>query len=246
MANVNLTYEIDNKKIGKRLAELRNRSGLSQTELGMKLEELRYGLTADEIPDYADGNSNIKNSISQLERGAKGLTVENANLYAEIFGVSLDYLYCRSDDWKPYGKEIKETLHLSDLSINNIVDYYNFNNQENNPSFELFNLMIENKSFFHIVGKIFEHILMFHIDEFDTIEKSTMDDNMSTFLVDNKNYELWGFSKDMIEVFENVYEELLVNEKTKQSIIELAQLARVNQKINNREKIYKRSKSGEM
>ena len=70
--------------------------------------------------------------------------------------------------------------------------------------------------------------------------------NMSTFLVDNKNYELWGFSKDMIEVFENVYEELLVNEKTKQSIIELAQLARVNQKINNREKIYKRSKSGEM
>lgn len=234
-------YKIDNKKIGQRLAKLRNDSGLSQTDLGIKLEELRNG---NELIDDADRDLNIKNSISQLERGAKGLTVENAGLYAECFGVSLDYLYCRSDDWKPYNKNIKEVLHLSDKAINNIVDYFNSNNQEGNPSFDLFNLMIENDSFFYIVGKIFEHILMFHIDEFNAVEKSATDDNASEFLADNKNYELWRFSKDMIDVFEHTYDELFENEKTKQSIIELAQLARVEQKSSNRERIYNNTSKG--
>ena len=69
--------KIDNKKIGQRLAKLRNDSGLSQMDLGIKLEELRNG---NELIDDADRDLNIKNSISQLERGAKGLTVENAGL----------------------------------------------------------------------------------------------------------------------------------------------------------------------
>ena len=104
--------------------------------------------------------------------------------------------------------------------------------------------MIENDSFFYIVGKIFEHILMFHIDEFNAIEKSATDDNASEFLADNKNYELWRFSKDMIGVFEHTYDELFENEKTKQSIIELAQLARVEQKSSNRERIYNNTAKG--
>ena len=48
----------------------------------------------------------------------------------------------------------------------------------------------------------------------------------------------------MIDVFEHTYDELFENEKTKQSIIELAQLARVEQKSSNRERIYNNTAKG--
>jgi len=60
---------------------------------------------------------NGKVTVSQLERGARKITLEMALAYAEIFDVSLDYICGRSDDPQPENKGIRESTGLEDDAI---------------------------------------------------------------------------------------------------------------------------------
>ena len=64
---------------GERLRELRQKAGLQQNELGVKI-----GLSS--------------NGIGMMERGNRGTTIEKLVLLAEFFHVSTDYLLGITDD----------------------------------------------------------------------------------------------------------------------------------------------------
>lgn len=124
---------LNNKEIGLRLKELRENKKISQTGLSRKFKK-----------DYVLGDSG-KNTISQLERGARGLTIDFACEYAKYFDVSLDYLYGRTKNWKPEYKEIKEYIGLSDNTINKLEE---INHNDKTPLYVLDYLFnMENETF---------------------------------------------------------------------------------------------------
>ena len=100
-------YEL--QKAGKRIKELRETKGLSQTQMACELSKL--------ITDRVLDKDNGKNTVSQLERGARGITMAYAFAYADIFNVSLDYVLGRSDDWRPEYKDVKRVTGLPDKAI---------------------------------------------------------------------------------------------------------------------------------
>lgn len=69
--------------IGKRLKQLREESGLQQKDIAKIL-----GVTESAIGHY--------------ERGARNLDPESIKKLADFFGVSSDYLLCRTDIKNPY------------------------------------------------------------------------------------------------------------------------------------------------
>ena len=71
------------KELGKRLRVLRESIGLSQAKLAQEI------------------GSN-QSSINRYENGQAAPTVELLRKYADYFDVSMDYLYCRTDE--PRGK----------------------------------------------------------------------------------------------------------------------------------------------
>ena len=99
----------DNNKACGRLKELRESKGWSQREMAIALS----GIITERALDGANG----KSTVSQLERNARGITIEYAFAYAEIFGVSLDYLFGISDDWLLEYRQVKETTGLNDEII---------------------------------------------------------------------------------------------------------------------------------
>ena len=108
---------IDMKETGKRLKQLRERekekeSGWTQPGLAKKLNTY----TSNELDD-----ENGKVTVSQLERGVRNLTLDMALAYSEVFGVSLDYICGRSEDWQPEYREVKEITGMSDRAIGNLI-----------------------------------------------------------------------------------------------------------------------------
>ena len=109
--------------IGKRLRELRESKqnpSWSQTDMANKLMEA--GLTSHGFDE--DDNENSKNTISGLELGKRSITIPLALAYAGVFGVSLDYILCRTDYWQSEDKAIKDLLGLSNKSINVLKTAY--------------------------------------------------------------------------------------------------------------------------
>ena len=109
----------DMKKVGNRLRTLREQrkekeGGWSQSDLAQKLSEY--------VANALDGEKG-KTTVSQLERGARNITVDLAIAYSGIFGVSLDYIFCRSNDWQPENKEIKALTGLTDNAIKAIMRF---------------------------------------------------------------------------------------------------------------------------
>lgn len=100
------------KQIGKNLQRLRKNSKYTQADLAKEIHNRDDNFVID------DGVG--KQTISQWETGARGLTVDKAIIYADIFNVSLDYIYGRTGDWIAVHKEMKEHLGLSDESLNQV------------------------------------------------------------------------------------------------------------------------------
>ena len=96
-------------KAGSRIRDMRVINGLSQSEMAQKLAAIIKNRVLDK--------SNGKNTVSQMERGARGITLAYAFAYADIFGVSLDYILGRSDDWHSTFKPVKELTGLSDEAL---------------------------------------------------------------------------------------------------------------------------------
>lgn len=89
-------------KFGERLKMLREEKNLNQTELAAL-----FGLT--------------QNAFSAYERGLREPNIEKMTQIADFFGVSLDFLFGRTNDRKktysPMTRELLDVLHLSDDEI---------------------------------------------------------------------------------------------------------------------------------
>lgn len=222
---------IDKIKVSKRLAKLRTDNHYTQPELAKKVKEL-IGLDKCEKGLSLDGDTG-KQTISQLECGRRGLTIELATAYSEIFGVSLDYLFCLSDDEQPSNKDIKEILHFSDKAISELKSFYENNTQDFNPLYKILNLIIENGMIFKIVDMAALHIISIKIQEINDIEQKVKTKEPELILqdieyenwIDNKNYEMWKFSENMIKLFSKLYSQLYKSDEFDKYITALAQYA---------------------
>ena len=84
--------------IGIRLKKLRKQAGLSRTEMANKLANF---LDIDMFQNTADR----KQVVKDIEKGKSGILVDIAHAYADIFDVSLDYIFGRE-------REKIEELHF--------------------------------------------------------------------------------------------------------------------------------------
>jgi transcriptional regulator with XRE-family HTH domain len=84
---------------GERLRKLRESIGINQTDFGAK-----FNLS--------------HNAIGMYERGSREPNMEKIILFADFFGVSIDYLYGRTNDkqkiFQVETRELMDMLHLSD------------------------------------------------------------------------------------------------------------------------------------
>lgn len=121
-----------NPNIGERLKKLRNNRKLSLSKTA-KLLEPYVGI-------QLDGKSG-ETRISGIENSNANLTLELAIAYSKVFNVSLEYLFCLSDDMQPNDKGIREELGLTDIAISKIRD---FSNTEVYPKqLEILNILFE-------------------------------------------------------------------------------------------------------
>lgn len=121
-----------NPNIGERLKKLRNNRKLSLSKTAKLLEPY--------VDIQLDGKSG-ETRISGIENSNANLTLELAIAYSKVFNVSLEYLFCLSDDMQPSDKGIREELGLTDIAISKIRD---FSNTEVYPKqLEILNILFE-------------------------------------------------------------------------------------------------------
>lgn len=96
------------KNIGNRLKKLRTDKGLTLNQVTACLNPY--------VKIQLDGKSG-ETRISEIEKSNANLTPELAVAYSRVFDVSLEYVFCLSDDMRPENKEVKETLGLTDATI---------------------------------------------------------------------------------------------------------------------------------
>lgn len=70
-------------------------------EIGTRLKDLRSGLRLTQI-ELANTLGTQQSSINRYEHGQSVPSPEILVKYADYFDVSMDYIYCRTDD--PHGK----------------------------------------------------------------------------------------------------------------------------------------------
>ena len=121
-----------NPNIGERLKKLRNNRKLSLSKTAKLLEPY--------VDIQLDGKSG-ETRISGIENSNANLTLELAIAYSKVFNVSLEYLFCLSDDMQPNDKGIREESGLTDIAISKIRD---FSNTEVYPKqLEILNILFE-------------------------------------------------------------------------------------------------------
>ena len=100
------------------------RGNLTSAEMAEKLNELIGfgGKYADEGKGLTLNNQSGAQTISHLENGRRLITPEIALAYAEIFNVSLDYIYGRTNHRNPEYANTEETLGLSDNAIRALLE----------------------------------------------------------------------------------------------------------------------------
>lgn len=99
------------KNIGNRLKKLRADKGLTLNQVAACLNSY--------VQIQLNGKSG-ETRISEIEKSNANLTPELAVAYSRVFDVSLEYVFCLSDDMRPENKEVKETLGLTDATITKI------------------------------------------------------------------------------------------------------------------------------
>ena len=89
-------------QFGNRLKKLREGRGMNQTDLANQLQV-------------------SSSAIGMYEQGLREPNVERLIRMADFFGVSLDYLMCRTNDkstsFSPMTRDLIDLLHLSDEEI---------------------------------------------------------------------------------------------------------------------------------
>jgi transcriptional regulator with XRE-family HTH domain len=122
---------LDKNKVAGRLKELRDNAKpkMSQSGLAQKLNDL-IGYNNGGVMNL-DGETG-KQTVSQLERATRGITLDLAFAYAHIFGVSLDYVLGKSDDWQPSYKGIKDVTGLPDEAVRGLKTLWENENRKRN------------------------------------------------------------------------------------------------------------------
>ena len=120
----------DKRIASKRLRALRTKKGWSQNMMAKELNGLlgQNGLYADIYKPRILSEDTGRFTVSQLENikgkeNDRGITIQQAFAYADIFDVSVDYVLGRIDDLKPQFKEAKEVTGLSDEAIRALENY---------------------------------------------------------------------------------------------------------------------------
>lgn len=108
-----------------RIRELREERGLSQLEMGDELNKLigRGGKLIKQGRGLSLHYVNGGQTVSQLENGTRCITQDFAFAYAEIFDVTLDYIYGRSDERNHEYSELKKISGLSDTAISALLEF---------------------------------------------------------------------------------------------------------------------------
>ena len=118
---------VSNIEIGKKLRAIRKKAGLSQRGLA-KIELKKNGFSEEQLETSSILNSE-ESTISQIERGARSLTIDKAVTFAEIFNVSLDYFFRETESYKSEYEFIKEKFGFSDDALNKL-EQLNKDNKE--------------------------------------------------------------------------------------------------------------------
>ena len=149
----------------KRLTLLRAMNNLSRREMAEKLNKLigYRGEFCGEGEGLALDEPNGTQVISHIERGHRTITPMIALAYAEIFDVSLDFIFGRVDYTKPKYKSTYEITGLSDNAIRNLEsinsthakqeEAINRFNTEQNQSYNFMSLIISDHAFWDQFNK---------------------------------------------------------------------------------------------
>lgn len=136
---------------GKRLFELRDKKGLTQSELYDEIQKI----IAKNDGKNVFGSENGKQTICKIE-GGQNLSIKNALAYAEFFNVSLDYLYFDKKSYKPEYDDIKNMLGFSDDALHKLEEL----NKNNKSVIETLNKLLSPNLaplFIELLDALFEH-----------------------------------------------------------------------------------------
>ena len=94
--------------------------------------------------ELADALGIKKTQISDLERGKKGITINELKKYSKFFNVTTEYLLGLSDNKHNYTFNIGETLGLSDKAIQRLHYYHTDEFRKDYNYMQVINFLIEN------------------------------------------------------------------------------------------------------
>jgi len=133
-----------NKDVGERLKELRTGRKLSLDKVSK--------LLAPHVNNIQLAGESGKTRILAIEKATGNLTVELAAAYSKVFDVSLEYLFCLSDDMRPENKSIKEVLGLTDTAISRIRSFSDKNNSK--TKLQILNTLFESEFMTKLVDSL--------------------------------------------------------------------------------------------
>lgn len=195
----------DKSKAKDRLKELREGKKWSQRELADKLNSL-LGQDSNAKRKMSLEENSGKETVSQLERGARGITLDIAFAYSEIFDVSLDFVLGKSDDWQPQNKNIKKVTGLSDNALKELYTIKNGKNAE----LKLFvlNILFENKYIESFINFVISDACFSVIR--NRLNKANAGSNnaFTDTITDQAEFSLWKFSKMVSDSLISVSKEI--------------------------------------
>lgn len=145
-----MTPTAESIKIAKRLKELRFNKDLSFERLkNILLEKYGVKISVDSLQNY-ELTKNHTRANSNL-----GMRIEYLNYFADLYGVTTDYILGRTDDPSPRPSAVDD-LKLSSWSIWTIKSFYSWQNEYFNlpQQIDIFNQMIESTFFFGFMNQL--------------------------------------------------------------------------------------------
>jgi len=112
----------DRERVAKRIRGLREGRKWSLREMGERLNAL---IGDDALGILTLGGQTGRQTVAQLEsiKKPRGITIDIALAYSHIFDVSLDFIFCLTDSWRPEDKEVKEATGLSNKAIETLMAF---------------------------------------------------------------------------------------------------------------------------
>lgn len=180
-----------NGAIGARLKHLREEHGLSLSQVTKQL--------APHVSIQLEGKPG-EARISAIERSSNNLTPELAIAYSKIFDVSLEYLFCLSNDMRPENKSIKEVLGLTDIAISKIKDFSNGKNSE--TEMKILNTLFESDLLLELVHNLDSFI--FTNQFYNSCETLPFDCRYEDDMEVVKLLPRWRFEKSVSTLIEKI------------------------------------------